>query len=402
MKKFAKQIVAVILGYQVRQLTKRNSFKVIGVVGSIGKTSTKLAIAQTLSTSFKVRYQDGNYNDLVSVPLVFFDEPMPSLMNPLAWLAIFVRNQAKLKNYPYEIVVLELGSDGPGQIGQFKKYLDLEIGVVTAITPEHMAFFGNLDEVAKEELAISQFSSLVLANKDLCDSKYLKEIPELLTYGLEKPADYGPEELGGLAKGRSEAEQYSLLAAAAVARKLGAEPADTKKGLSDFLPISGRMNELTGIKGSRIIDDSYNASPTAVQLALDYLYEQKSPQKIAVLGNMNEMGDYSEEAHTQIGRHCDPDQLSLVVTIGPEANKYLAPAAEAKGCKVQTFDSPYTAGEYLKSILQKGAVVLVKGSQNGVFAEETVKILLANPADSARLVRQSDHWLKVKQKAFKS
>ncbi|HET7827881.1 MAG TPA: cyanophycin synthetase, partial [Candidatus Saccharimonadales bacterium] len=163
-----------------------------------------------------------------------------------------------------------------------------------------------------------------------------------------------------------------------------------------------RMQILLCVNGSTIIDDSYNASPAAVKLALDYLYEIDSPQKIAVLGNMNELGSFSESAHIEIGKYCDPKQLALVITIGPDANKYLAPSASAMGCKVHEFDSPYTAGEYLKPILQKGAAVLVKGSQNGVFAEETVKLLLANPADVNKLVRQSTDWLKIKQKAFKN
>lgn len=402
MKNLAKKAVAAILGYQVRKLCKKNQIKIIGVAGSIGKTSTKLAIASVLKAGFRVRYQDGNYNDLVSVPLVFFGETLPSLFNPFDWLKLFWRNQKKLRRpYDYDVVVVELGSDGPGQIEQFKNYLDLEIGVVTGITPEHMQFFEDLGGVAKEEFAISRFSSLLLVNNDLCDEKYLKDIPQLLTYGIEKPGDFGPSEITS-ARDKSQAEQYSLLAAAAVGRKLAMQPAAIEKGLESIKPAPGRMQKLLGANGSTIIDDTYNSSPEAVKLALDYLYGIKTPQKIAILGNMNELGSYSETAHTEIGRLCDPKQLDLVVTIGPDANKFLAPAAEAKGCKVQTFDSPYQAGDYVKPHIQKGAVILAKGSQNGVFAEEAIKQLLANPADFSKLVRQSDGWLKVKQKVFKA
>jgi UDP-N-acetylmuramoyl-tripeptide--D-alanyl-D-alanine ligase len=399
MKKLAKSFVAMILGYQVRKLYKKNQFKVIGVVGSIGKTSTKLAIANVLKAGFKVQYQEGNYNDLVTVPLVFFGEQLPSLFNPLAWVMVFWRNQRSLSRpYPYDVVVLELGSDGPGQISQFKKYIKLEVGVVTSITPEHMAFFGSLDEVAKEELGISQFSSLVLANKDLCAAKYLSAAGEVLTYGVDTDADFK------LAKSdyadKSKPERYSILAATAVARKLGMDDAKVGAGIKNIKPVPGRMQRLEGLNGSIIIDDSYNASPEAVKLALDSLYLMEAPQKIAVLGNMNELGDYSREAHQEIGNYCDPKQLDLVMTIGPDANKYLAPAAKSKGCEVMEFNSPYDAGEHLKPLVKKGGVVLVKGSQNQVFAEETVKVLLAKPADSQKLVRQTKHWLAVKQKAF--
>lgn len=399
MKKLAKKIVAAILGYQIRALTKKNNVKVIGVVGSIGKTSTKLAIANVLKAGFKVQYQEGNYNDIVSVPLVFFGEGIPSLFNPFAWLAVFWRNQKQLRRpYPYDVVVVEMGSDEPGQISPFKNYLNLEIGVLTAITPEHMQNFADLDAVAKEELAISRFSSLVLANKDLCDLKYLSSIGQLLTYGTGSGVDFKPDQEMGA--GKSKAEMYSALAASAVAQKLEMSADDIKKGLKNIQPVAGRMQRLAGINDSTIIDDSYNASPEAVKLALDALYSMDAQQKIAVLGNMNELGDYSKKAHQEIGALCDPRQLELVVTIGPDANKYLAPAASANGCKVHSFDSPYDAGDYLKPIIKKGAVILVKGSQNKVFAEEAIKSLLADPADAARLVRQSEDWMKVKTKAF--
>jgi len=137
-----------------------------------------------------------------------------------------------------------------------------------------------------------------------------------------------------------------------------------------------------------------------MKAALHTLYRLAAPQKIAVLGNMNELGKYSEAAHHEIGQYCDPKQLDLLVTIGPDANKYLALTAAAKGCKVQQFDDPYSVGEYLKPIVKKGALVLVKGSQNRVFAEETVKLLLANPKDAEKLVRQSAEWLKKKAKLY--
>src|SRR5581483_702383 len=174
MKRLAKAVVAAVLGYQVRRLRRKNDFKIVAVAGSIGKTSTKLAIAQVLRAGFRVRYQQGNYNDPVTVPLIFFGEQEPSLYNPLAWLAVFWRNQKQLgKPYPYDVVVVELGSDKPGDIQKFAAYIEAEIGVVTGITPEHMQFFGTIDEVAKEELSITSFSSLVLINQDLCGEKYL-------------------------------------------------------------------------------------------------------------------------------------------------------------------------------------------------------------------------------------
>jgi UDP-N-acetylmuramoyl-tripeptide--D-alanyl-D-alanine ligase len=116
---------------------------------------------------------------------------------------------------------------------------------------------------------------------------------------------------------------------------------------------------------------------------------------------MNELGGYSQREHKMIGEHCDPRELSLVVTIGPDANKFLAPAAAGNGCEVKTFNNPYDAGEYVKPIVEPGAVILVKGSQNKVFAEEAAKILLADPKDSSKLVRQTPYWMKMKKASFK-
>lgn len=415
MKELAKKVVAAILGSQIRRLYRKNEFRVVAVVGSIGKTSSKLAIANVLSNRFKVQHQEGNYNHIVTAPLVFFGETTPSLFNPLAWLAVFWRNEKQLRRkYPYEIVVLELGTDGPGQLKDFKKYLKLELAVVTSITPEHMEFFGTLDEVAKEELSVSGMSSLIMANSDFCDKKYLKDLSNLLTYGIDEPADYMLDAGNGkltvssgkkvLAEaensGLTKPEMYSLLAAAAVAHKIGMLPDEITAGIKNIKPVPGRMQRLAGVNNSTIIDDSYNASPEAVKLALQSLYQIKASQKISVLGNMNELGDYSQAAHTEIGRLCDPKKLDLVITIGPDANRYLADTAEAKGCSVQRFDNPYDAGKYLKSTIKKGALILVKGSQFGVFAEEAIKPVLANPEDISKLVRQSASWLKAKKREF--
>jgi UDP-N-acetylmuramyl pentapeptide synthase len=160
------------------------------------------------------------------------------------------------------------------------------------------------------------------------------------------------------------------------------------------------MQRLQGIKNSLILDESYNASPSAVMAALDSLYQMKASQKIAVLGNMNELGDLAQQAHIDVGNYCESKQLDLVVTLGPEANEFLAPAAEKQGCEVRTATNPYQAADLVKKHLKEEAVILIKGSQNNVYAEETVKRLLANPDDSQLLVRQSRHWMAKKAKNF--
>ena len=421
MRKTAKSIILSILAWQVRRLHSKHQFKIIAVVGSIGKTSTKLAIAQMLSESKRVKFQQGNYNDIVSVPLIYFGHVLPSLTNPFAWLKIFIKNEMQIVgSYPYDYVVVELGTDGPGQIAAFKRYIVADIGVVTAITPEHMEYFSGLSAVADEELAVASFSKRLLLNVDLCPTELtLAYSGSFLSYGIHKDATYVMNDISynpngstfTLSKDRvpivqashfsySEPQLYSLTAAMAVCDLLEVSNEAIVSGLERVIPISGRMQTLAGINKATIIDDSYNASPDATIAALNTLYRMPAPQKIALLGNMNELGSFSSVAHTDIGKYCDPERLNLVVTLGEDANTYLADAAEKNGCTVIRTKSPYEAGKIIAEQLQVGALVLIKGSQNGVFAEEAIKPLLADPSDNNKLVRQSESWLNIKKSQF--
>lgn len=420
-KQAARSLICTIFELQVRQLRARHNFKVVAVVGSVGKTSTKLAVADLLVASgLRVRHQTGNYNDRVTVPLVFFGLNEPSLYNPFAWWRAFGISQSEIAlPFPYDVVVVELGTDGPGQMEQFA-YIKPDITVVTAVSPEHMEYFGDLDGVAAEELSVFEYSKQVLVNGDDIAGEYLAGL-EFAEYSLlSEQAQYkaiakakglvGQELTMYFSKSELTADIRFLgeqgakvtLAAAAVADMLGVKKSAIQKALPDVAPFAGRMQVLPGIKDSTLIDDTYNSSPLAVKAALDVLYAAKNKQRIAILGSMNELGAYSRQAHDEVGEYCDPKKLGLVVTIGHDAKKWLAPVAKKNGCTVQTFLSPYEAGAYVSGKLQKGGVVLAKGSQNGVFAEEALKPLLADPTDEAKLVRQSPRWMTKKQQQFPS
>lgn len=417
MKRIAQKVIARILAWQVRRLYKKHDFKVVAVAGSIGKTSTKSAIANVLGQKCCVQWQEGNYNHPITVPLVFFGLPLPSLFNPFAWALTFLKIESQIsQEYPYDIVVIELGTDYPGNLAEFEGWFRADIGVLTAITPEHMEFFKTVDAVAEEELTIARLSDQLVVNVDLCDKKYLKGL-EYISYGESEAADY---RLTGLKPGShgfdftiekdgrhflterhastAKTQLVSLTAAVTVADLLGLKSEAIRKGLDSVAAVSGRMQRLEGIKQSIILDDTYNASPEATRAALDTLYGMTAPQKIALLGNMNELGEYSALAHKDIGEYCEPGQLDLLVTLGVDANEYLAAAAENMGCTVVRTETPLDAAKAIKKQLQPEAIILAKGSQNGVFAEEAVKKLLAHPEeDSPKLVRQSQSWIKKKQ-----
>jgi UDP-N-acetylmuramoyl-tripeptide--D-alanyl-D-alanine ligase len=417
-KPLGKRTLCVLLEHQVVLLRKKHAFALVAVAGSVGKTSTKLAIADALSVARRVRYQSGNYNDRLTVPLVLFGHNEPGIYNAFAWIRILLANRQIIRReYPYDVVVIELGTDGPNQMEKFA-YLRPELSVLTAIAPEHMEQFGSIDAVAKDELSIFDYSQKVLVNNDDVSAEYLTG-REYVSYG-EQDSTYALKSARPAARltsqrvtfdlaGRKVSESINLiglqgakiaLAAAAVASELALSESDVNAALTRLQPFAGRMQVLVGIKKSTIIDDTYNASPVAVKAALDVLYAADTPQRIALLGNMNELGDFSPQAHTDIGEYCDPSKLSVVVTLGSDANKYLAEAAKQRGCEVKTCANPQEAGEYIATRLQENAVVLAKGSQNRVFAEEAIKPLLQDKADEAKLVRQSNYWMRIKQRQF--
>jgi UDP-N-acetylmuramoyl-tripeptide--D-alanyl-D-alanine ligase len=415
-KKLGRVIVSRILESQVKTLRQKHDFTIVAVAGSVGKTSTKLAIAELVGQNLRVLHQAGNYNDRVTVPLVLFEQTEPSLFNVFGWLRIFGENAARVHHpFPYDVVVLELGTDGPGQMEQFA-YLKPDIGVLTGVAAEHMENFKTLDAVATEELTIFEFSKRMLVNGDDIAGKYMggREFAEYSTITNVARNYYARPERQTLegqvlhiefpAGSFSATVQYLghqgakfAVAAAAVADMLGLDERDIVKGLERLKPFAGRMQVLEGIKGATIIDDTYNASPLAVKAALDVLYAQSdAKQRIAILGGMNELGEHAHAAHTEVGEYCDADKLTMIVTIGADAERWLAPVAKRNGCEVHSFKHPADAGRFVAQHLEDGAIVLAKGSQNGVFAEEAVKQLLAHPADSARLVRQSKYWLRRK------
>jgi UDP-N-acetylmuramyl pentapeptide synthase len=374
--------------------------------------------------SLRLLNKMANYNDRATVPLVFFGESLPGLWNVPAWVGIFRRNKRQIAKatYPYDCVVLELGTDGPGQIAEFA-YTKPDIAVVTALTPEHMEFFKTLDAVAAEELMVVNFAKATLVNSDDANEIYLHNLPATVQkyslvdnsaafYGKAQPRvsiEEGQSIEISTETGKKLSVQTNLLgkpgakvalAATAVACLAGVDNEAILRGVAALQPFAGRLQKLPGINHTTLLDDTYNASPAAVIAALDILQATDASQRIAILGSMNEMGAAAEAAHNEIGTYCDPAKLQHVVTIGSAANKWLAPAAIQKGCQVTTCASPYEAAEFVKSVLQPGAVVLAKGSQNGVFAEEALKPLLQNSADTAKLVRQSPYWLNVKKKQF--
>lgn len=400
---------------------KRFKGKVIAVVGSVGKTSTTQAVAQVLSSKRIVLATSGNLNTEFGLPMIVLEiEPPKSAHSPIAWLTVVTKGFLQSwKPLTYDVLVLEMGTDKPGDLKKFKHAVKPDISIVTAVSAEHMENFQTLENVLKEELTVLKFSKTTLINTDNVPHDGIPELAKhkILTYGTGKATDYTLEvtapkfeqgfELKLQLKEKSIISNcplfgahslLSVLAAAAVAEQLGFDDTDIGRSIALLKPLPGRMQLLQAVESkSYVIDDSYNSSPLAAQAALDTLYALDVPQRIAVLGSMNELGAFSVKAHQSLGAYCKSDKLEFVVTIGKEAKDYLGPAAKKAGCVVRSFDTAPEAGRFVLQNLKPGAVVLVKGSQNGVFAEEAIKMILKHSEDESKLVRQTDEWLEIKR-----
>ena len=419
-----KVLIARLLAHIMRRFFRTNPhIRLVAVVGSVGKTTTKSTIVDILSTAKKVRTNRGNRNSEFSAPLEILGVDGPE--NPRSigdWFATLRRAyRAAGQFHDINVIVQEFGIDHPGEMAAFGRYIRPDILVVTAISPEHMEFFGNLETVAKEEFALSSRSATTLYNRDDISPEFaaFADSERVISYSTEPGAEYhisgtftpGKGYTCTLTRGDQTSRSFVMpvvaphqlriaAGAAAVALEFELDIESVITALEAFTPVPGRMNILEGVNGATLIDDSYNSSPLAVSSALQALYQLPAATKIAVLGDMNELGDTTEAEHRALGTLCDPQHLAHVITVGPNARRHLAPAAEAGGCTVTSFDTAPEAVSLLKALAHKDTIFLFKGSQGGIYLEEALKPLLKHPTDSQQLVRQSPEWLKKKRAFF--
>ena len=424
---FKNYIQKKLENYVREYFAKHPEVKLVAVAGSVGKTSTKTAIATVLARQFRVRMEDTNHNTHMSAPLAILGIDYPENVHSIgAWLSVFRAAKKRIKQpTDVDVIVQELGTDRPGEIAHFGTYLRPAIGVVTAVTPEHMEFFQTIEVVAEEELSLANFSEIAIINRDDIDGRFANFLTNqsVVTYGSVGSAEYrigvedfdiahgymgeliAPEITETVTANVRVIGEHSLrpvTAAMTVAIKLGMVVGTIVDGIEDISPVSGRMNVLRGVENSILIDDTYNSSPASASAALQALYGLQAPQRIAILGSMNELGASSPAEHEALGNLCDPSLLAWVVTIGKEAEAYLAPAARARGCQVKSFISAIDAGAFVHGVIEKNAVVLAKGSQGDIYAEEALKILLHETSEDHQLVRQSEKWLATKSEFFAS
>jgi UDP-N-acetylmuramoyl-tripeptide--D-alanyl-D-alanine ligase len=385
------------LNFLAKETLKRYRPGIIGVTGSVGKTSAKLAIASVLFPERKVRAVKANFNNELGFPLAILGD-YQSIKHPIFfWPWVIAASAARLifkSRYP-EILVLEYGADRPGDIKYLLEIAKPNIGVITAIgdIPAHVEFFGGPDELAKEKshlievLGVTGFAVLNSDDERVMDLKN-KTRAHIMTFGFNELADiritnfenHFSEDWQGiyfkLVNGGSvvpvkikgvlgKSHAYAAAAAAATGLIFGINLVKISDFLNKFYkPLEGRMNLLKGVKETWIIDDSYNASPLSVHAALDVLRAVEAKRRIAVLGDMLEIGKYSLEAHEKIGRMAN-QAADLLFAIGPRS-KLMAEAAINAGMKkdkVFIFDTADEAKLKVQEIIRKGDVILIKASR---------------------------------------
>ncbi len=420
-----------ILATIAKQKIRQHKPKIIAVTGSVGKTSTRTAIAIALAAKYRVRTPYKNYNNEFGLPLAILGEQSPG-KNLWGWMKLVVRAY-KTNDMP-EYLVLEYGADRPGDIGFLTNIAKPDVAVITAVSAVHLANYPSWEALVSEKaslgLAVSS-DGLVVLNADdqaVASMQNRYQAPVVL-YGFrggeavaselklftaqEESFDIG--EAFAITKAKisykgdvaeltltncvSSTLVASCTAAMVVAERFGISLAVSGTALSKELqPVNGRLRPLPGIKGSLIIDDSYNAAPASVTAALEALDQfepgEERDRRIAVLGDMAELGPRTEQEHRAIGRKV-AQVADLFVAIG--ANMRLAgEAAVAAGMaedKIKYFANSVEAGDYLDPIVKTGDVILVKGSQS-MRTERVVKALMAEPQRAAELlVRQERYWL---------
>ncbi len=386
---------------------------IVGITGSVGKTSTKLAIKAVLEKERKVRASGGNLNNEIGLPLTILgnwsekdlklvsrDQPPGSarIWKIFFWFKVLVVSICRLifatrSSYP-EILILEYGADRPGDL---KRLLDIarpNISIITAIgdIPVHVEFFAGPDEVAREKARLIEYlpvAGFAILNFDDETVMNLKERTRahVMTFGFGKGSEvqitrfenhseedkpvgvsFKLEHVGSFVPVRldgvfGKAQAYAAAAAAAVGLVFGLNLVRISEALKNYKPATSRMNLLPGLKYTYIIDDSYNASPLSMHAALDTLKSLPGKRKIAVLGDMLEIGKYAIEAHEYIGRLAGKF-LDILITVGPRA-RFIAESAKEVGMRkqnIQSFDVVNDALKPVHDLIKKGDLILIKGS----------------------------------------
>jgi UDP-N-acetylmuramoyl-tripeptide--D-alanyl-D-alanine ligase len=355
------------LGDLARDRRRKYNTLVVALTGSNGKTTTKEMISACLETTFPVLKTRGNFNNLVGLPL--------TLLN---------------LTEKERVVILEMGMNVPGEIRRLTEIAEPDVGLITNIQKVHLEGMGSLERLKEEKGELfrrMKKNGTIIVNRD--DPRVIDLASDFsgqrITFGIENPADVMAKEIRlRAAEGTSftlriEEQEIRIilpllgrhfvpnaLSAIAIASLFGIEVKKAKEALEGFQPFPMRM-EIVHLEGGKtLINDAYNANPRSMELALETLAEMKGKGRaIAVLGDMLELGSFTEEAHQQLGQKAGGLSIDLLFTLGEQA-PVVAESAIRHGLspeRAKVVESHREAISILKEIMKEGDWVLLKGSR---------------------------------------
>lgn len=421
MKKFLKRMVLRMLKAMAKHRLNKFKGKVVGITGSIGKSSIKDAVYTVLNTRFKVKRTKKNMNSDFGLCLTILDiESGFSSATKWSWFLIKGLFNCMMKDHS-EILLLEFGIDKPGDMDFLTSVVKPDVVVFTGVSPVHMneGQFSSLEEIFNEKHKLVESMrehgvAILNVDNDLLSGLSKKRgRKSTVTYGKDREADFWAsqikQDLDGInfvlhhdsrhyevkAAIIGEYQVFVLMPAIICGVLMGMTVENAVEAISKYTLPPGRMSIIPAINEAIILDSSYNASPEAVKEALETLSKVAvNKRRIAVLGNMNELGKHTQIMHEAIGAVV-PKCADLLITVGDDA-KMIAEKAKEGGMNeknVFSFKTSLEAAGFLADKIKKNDVILVKGSQNNVRLERFVKALMAEPEKAKELlVRQETAW----------
>ena len=371
------QVEDTIKAIQQIATEKRKLYKnllVVGVTGSVGKTSTKDIIANVLSQKYKTLKTQGNMNNEIGLSLTV------------------------LSLRDHEAAVIEMGMNHLGEISKLSKIAKPTISVITNVGTSHIGNLGSRENILKAKLEIldgMDVPLLVVNNDNDMLNNWAKEnenTVNIRTFGMENKSECMLEKIEKKENEscficNCEDDKFKLevpvggdvfilnaLCGALVGKMVNLSNEEIQKGISSFELTKKRMEIINLENDITIINDSYNASLDSMKAAIEYLSNTNANRKIAVLGDMFELGDFSEELHRKVGLEVAKNKIDLLFVIGNDS-KYIAEEAEKNGMKKKDiiyFEEREELIEKLKNIMEKGDIILFKAS-NGMKLFEIIQ-----------------------------
>lgn len=348
--------------------------QIVGITGSTGKSSVTSFVTQILTTKYEV---------------------CTGSLNTKLGLSVDIMNKMSLK---CDVFVAEMGMNGLGQIRAMVEMFPPHISVITTINQTHAEKLGSIKNITKaksEILSMGTKNDIAVLN---IDNIHIRSIAKtfkgnVLWFGENAKANYNiintdlsSSKLLGLHN------KLNLLASIAVCKEVGMSDIEINEALPKVTSPKGRLNLIEGLNDSSLIDDTYNASPASTTSAIDVLASFQRKNRIAIIGDMLELGRFTKKYHKQIGKYFKDKNIRILITVGNLAVE-IAKEAQSYVEKIFNLEKYEDIESILTSLeIDKDTVILIKGSQ-GARMEKITKLLMKNPQDAEKLlVRQDIRW----------